>query len=63
MNESLKKNEKYQKRYMRRHKMLTTLLDNEKDQDIINWLNKQENRSEAVREAIRAFIGKEKDKC
>lgn len=56
MNIELKKNEKYQKRYMRKHKMLTALLDKEKDADIIEWLNNQENRSEAIRQAIRDRI-------
>ena len=56
MNEALKKNEKYQKRYMKRHKMLCVLLDNEKDKDIINWLKTQENASESVRRALRAWI-------
>ena len=36
MNDALKKNEKYQKRYMKRHKMLCVLLSNENDKDIIN---------------------------
>ncbi len=56
MNNKLKKNEKYKKRYMRKHKMLTALLDKEKDTDIIEWLNKHENRSEAIRQAIRDRI-------
>ena len=56
MNETLKKPESYKKRYMQKHKMLTLLLDNEKDKDIISWLGKQENRSEAVRMAIRSCI-------
>ncbi|MBR6984131.1 MAG: hypothetical protein IKH75_11530 [Ruminococcus sp.] len=56
MNNKLKKNESYKKRYMRKHKMLTALLDKEKDADIIEWLNKQENRSEAIRQAIRDRI-------
>ena len=59
MNTTLKKEEKYRKKYMRKHMMLTTLLDNKRDADIIDWLSKQENRSEAVRKAIRAFINKE----
>ena len=62
MNTTLKKEEKYRKKYMRKHMMLTTLLDNKRDADIIDWLSKQENRSEAVRKAIRAFINKENDK-
>lgn len=31
-------------------------LDTEKDADIIAWLDSQENASEAVRKAIRAFL-------
>ena len=61
MNEALKKNEKYQKRYMKRHKMLCVLLSNENDKDIINWLKTQENASESVRRILRAWItGKKK---
>ena len=64
MNETLKKPDKYRKRYMQKHKMLTLLLDNEKDEDIISWLGKQENRSEAVRMAIRSCIEyHERTKC
>ena len=59
MNEALKKPEKYRKRYMRSHKMITMLLDNEKDADIIGWLGRQENRSEAVRELIRKEVNNE----
>ena len=56
MNDALKKNEKYQKRYMKRHKMLCVLLCNEKDKDIIDWLRTQENASESVRRALRSSI-------
>lgn len=56
MNEALKKNEKYQKRYMKRHKMLCVLLSNENDKDIISWLKTQENASESVRRALRSSI-------
>ena len=56
MNEALKKNEKYQKRYMKRHKMLCVLLSNENDKDIIDWLRMQENASESVRRALRSSI-------
>ena len=56
MNEALKKNEKYQKRYMKRHKMLCVLLSNENDKDIINWLKTQENASESVRRVLRSNI-------
>lgn len=57
MNDALKKNEKYQKRYMKRHKMLCVLLDNEKDKEIIEWLKAQENASESVRRVLRSWIG------
>ena len=33
MNDALKKNEKYYKRYMKRHKMLCVCLDREKEND------------------------------
>lgn len=56
MNESLKKPEKYSKRYMQKHKMLTVLLDNEKDKDILDWLARQDNRSEAIRSVLKQFI-------
>lgn len=58
MNEALKKNEKYRKKYMRSHKMLTLLLDKEVDADIIKWLEtiKAGERSAAVRTAIRKEI-------
>ena len=46
----------YQSKYMKRHRMLSVLLDEEKDKDIIRWLGRQENRSEAVRGAIRGEI-------
>ena len=60
MNDALKKNEKYQKRYMKRHKMLCVLLSNENDKDIINWLKTQENASESVRRALREWIADKK---
>jgi hypothetical protein len=58
MNPALKKNEKYRKKYMRSHKMLTLLLDKEVDADIIKWLEtrKAGERSAAVRTAIRKEI-------
>lgn len=58
MNESLKKPEKYRKRYMKSHKMLTLLLDRQVDADIIEWLETKDNRSEAVRKLIRKEINK-----
>lgn len=53
MNEALKKNEKYRKKYMRSHKMLTFVLDKQKDADIIEWLDNLKNRSETVRTLLR----------
>lgn len=52
-NEYSDKQKVYQKKYMDRHRMLCVLLNKEKDKDIIEWLQKQENQSEAVREALR----------
>ena len=56
MNDALKKPEKYRKRYMRTHKILSVLLDNEKDADIIKWLEEKENKSETVKMVLREFI-------
>ena len=50
------KQKAYQKKYMDAHIMLTAILDRKDDKDIISWLGKQENRSEAVRRALRASI-------
>lgn len=47
------KQREYQKKYMGKHKMLSVLLHGENDKDIIDWLETQENQSEAVREALR----------
>jgi hypothetical protein len=47
------KQREYQKKYMGKHKMLSVLLHGENDKDIIEWLERQENQSEAVREALR----------
>lgn len=56
MKRNVAKQAAYQKKYMNRHKMLSVLLDEKNDKDIISWLGEQENRSEAVRRAIRADI-------
>ena len=53
MSKDPEKQKVYQKRYMDRHRMLSVLLHEENDKDIIEWLEKQENQSEAVREALR----------
>lgn len=58
MNNNLKKEEKYRKRYMKSHKMLTLLLDKNNDADIIKWLELKNpgERSQSVRSAIRSAI-------
>lgn len=64
MNTALKKDEKHinhQAKYMERHQTLCVTLDKEKDSDLISWLDKQENRSQAVRAALRERIINEKD--
>ncbi len=53
MSKNPEKQKQYQKKYMGKHKMLSVLLHGENDKDIIDWLEKQENQSEAVREALR----------
>lgn len=44
---------KYLKKYMERHTTLCVTLDNSSDKDIIDWLSAQQNRSQAVRGALR----------
>ena len=56
MNEALKKNEKYQKRYMKRHRMLCVCLDRKKDKDIVDWIEAQQNISESVKKALLVWI-------
>lgn len=58
MNEALKKDEKYIKKYMQKHQMLTVLLNKGNDEDIIKFLWNQDNRSEVVRKAIREYMSK-----
>ena len=60
MNNRLKKDtgkqKDYQKKYMAKHQMLCINLDKKEDKDIIRWLNHQENKSKAVRRALRESI-------
>lgn len=61
MNVRLRKRESgdyrlFQKKYMEKHQTLCVTLSKENDKDIIEWLGKQENRSQAVREALREKI-------
>lgn len=57
MNNNLKKNPKKsainQKKYMEKHKMICVNLDRESDKDLLNWLYSKENRSEAIRKALK----------
>lgn len=61
MNEALKKADKYQKRYMQKHRMLCVCLDKEKDEDIIEWMNEQASISDAVRRTLRFHINGRED--
>lgn len=61
MNSRLRKKEPsdyrlFQKKYMEKHQTLCVTLSKEEDKDIIEWLGKQDNRSQAVREALREKI-------
>ena len=61
MNNKLKKDTKtkqadYQRKYMTRHTTVCVHFDNDDDKDIIRWLGKQKNRSEAIRRVIREAI-------
>lgn len=58
MNEALKKDVKYITKYMQKNVMLTLLLNKEKDEDIIKFLENQDNKSKVVRRAIREYISK-----
>lgn len=56
MRRNMAKQKEYQKKYMGRHKMLCVSLDKEKDKDIIEWLERHENQSRAVRKALRTVM-------
>ena len=60
MNETLKKPivdyKAFQRKYMQKHQTLCVTLSKENDKDIISWLGKQENRSQAVRRILREYI-------
>jgi len=43
---------------MARKTFISFSLDTEADKDILRWLDRQENRSAAIREAIRDHIGR-----
>lgn len=44
------------KMYMKRHQTMCVTLNKEDDKEIIEWLEKQENRSESIRKALKLFI-------
>ena len=58
MNEALKKDLKYVEKYMQKNLMLTLLLNKDRDEDIIKFLENQDNKSKVVRRAIREYIKK-----
>lgn len=66
MNDELKKKsfdrKKNMMKYMERHQTLCVTLDNKNDADIIDWLGRHGNRSQAVRKALREIIREEKSK-
>ena len=47
---------KHLSKYMERHLTLCVTLDKKNDKDIIDWLAKQQNRSQTVRSILRDFI-------
>jgi len=53
MEKETSRKSEYQARYMTKRKMITFILDREKDAELIGWLEKQENQSEAIREALK----------
>lgn len=55
--DSEKKKAEYKRKYMQNHKVLCIHLDKKEDKAIISWLEKQDNRSEAVRRKLRETIG------
>ena len=56
MNDKLKKQPAYQKRYMQRKRMLCVCLDKKEDEDIIEWMNEQPVISEEVKRVLRYHI-------
>lgn len=56
MKRNIAKQMEYQKKYLKKKRMITILLDNKKDADIISWMERQENKSDAIREVLRKHI-------
>ena len=55
MNEELKR-QTYQKKYMKKKKMLCVCLDKKNDEDIIDWMNQQVSITDSVKRALRAYF-------
>lgn len=51
--ERILQHREHEKEYMKRHKTVCVTLSKEKDSDILDWLSKKENKSEAIRHALR----------
>ena len=54
--EKINKRRGYSKKYMTRHTTMCVTLANDADADIIEWLAKQDNKSDAVRTVLRDAI-------
>lgn len=50
------KRREYTKKHMEKCKTMCVTLRQAEDADIIAWLDKQENKSESVRKAIRGYL-------
>lgn len=49
-----------QTKYLKKKRMITFLLDKEIDDDIIEFLDKQENRSRTIRKALSQYMRRQK---
>lgn len=56
--QKLKKRRGYAKKYMSNCRTLCVTLNNDRDADILEWLDSLENRSDTVREVLRKEAGK-----
>ena len=53
MGRSLDQRRESQRKYLKSRKMVSFVLDKVADKEIIDWLERQKNQSEAIREALR----------
>ena len=44
---------KYRKKFISKHKSFTVNLEYDRDADVIKWLSSQDNKSNAIRKALR----------